>query len=81
MGVVKQKTVELKKDLALIFDDIVKGKGIVIKKAKIFEERTKEVKKTEKTDTAKEEKKEEKKDTQKKFDFDSLMVDDLDDLF
>ncbi len=87
LGVVKQKTTELKDQLKVVFEDIVKGQGIIIKKAKIFEERgpaaqpAAEPAKKEPEKKPEEKPQEKPKDGKKKFDFDSLMVDDLDDLF
>lgn len=86
LGIVKQKSRDLKTKLDVTFKDIVKGKGIIVKKAKIFEEHKnieekeeKSVKKKEETRSTKKEEENEKES--KKFDFDSLMIDDLDDIF
>ncbi len=88
LGVVKQKSQEMKETLKIIFEEIVKGKGIVIKKAKVFEERdldkvkpSKKKPKPAKKEEIEKEETEEKDGSSKKFDFDSLMIDDLDDIF
>ena len=84
LGIVKQKTNQLNQNLKKIFEEVIKGKGITVKKAKIFAEKTpmgNEEKKTEKEKKTKEAPKKSDKGETKKNDFDSLMIDDLDDIF
>ncbi len=83
LGVVKQKTNQLNQSLKQIFEEIVKGKGITVKKAKIFAEKNTldNGKEKPKKDEKKSAKEEDEKNKTKKNDFDSLMIDDLDDIF